>query len=510
MNKMKKTDFSISVLFVVGIILVINFFSYKILPFIRIDLTETKQYSISKISKKTVGELDDIVNIKAYFSGNLPSQILSLKQEVSDVLNEYEVFSNGKIRVEYIDPGTSEEMQRELYIAGIPQLTFEVFEKDKRQLVNGYFGIAVSYGDKIEAIPTIKREGAGLEYQLTTAIKKVISERIATIGVVSSNKTANLENEISTAYESLQELYTVNQIEIKADAEIPVNIDTLLVIGPKESFSDEQIKKMENFVNAGKSLILFVDGVRVEQGLVANKNNTGINKLLNKYGFSLRDELVADSRSGMASFSQGFMRFSTPYPFWPKVTKEGFNQNEVSVSSLETVIFPWASSIDVTSAQDDKTYSNLALTSSKSWTLSENFNIVPNNISAPSGDIKERVLAISVSGKANYDNVENKKDVFKGKIILVGDSDFILDNFLQQNPDNLTFFQNIVDSISLDNDLIAIRSKVVSSRPIKEDLSDGAKSAMRYVNVFGVTLVVVVFGMARYYARRKSKFVDEL
>ena len=160
-KKINKADTSITALFLIGIIIAVNFLSYQL--FFRWDLTQNKVYSISKVSKNTVGKLDDIVNVKAYFSENLPGQLFSLRQEVEDILDEYQNYSNGKIKIEYIDPNDDEETQRELYMIGIPQLTFETYEKDKRELVNGYMGIAISYGDNTEVIPAVKQNTSDLE-----------------------------------------------------------------------------------------------------------------------------------------------------------------------------------------------------------------------------------------------------------------------------------------------------------------------------------------------------------
>jgi len=80
---LKNSDFGIAVIIIIGILVVVNFFSYQI--FYRWDLTDNKDYSISKASKKTVQNLDDIVNVKVYFSRNLPSQYITLEQEVGDI-----------------------------------------------------------------------------------------------------------------------------------------------------------------------------------------------------------------------------------------------------------------------------------------------------------------------------------------------------------------------------------------------------------------------------------------
>src|SRR5271169_1628798 len=123
-NLLNKTNLGISAVIVIGILAVINFFSYSI--FYRWDLTQNKDYSISSISKNTVANLDDVVNIKAYFSENLPSQYLNLRQEVGDILDEYSSYSKGKIKVEFIDPKDDPDTQSALEAAGIPQLQFNV------------------------------------------------------------------------------------------------------------------------------------------------------------------------------------------------------------------------------------------------------------------------------------------------------------------------------------------------------------------------------------------------
>ena len=506
-KKIKKTDLSITILILIGIIVVVNFFSYQI--FFRMDLTQGKNYSISKASKKTVKNLPDIVNIKAYFSDNLPNQFISIRQEVKDILDEYRVFSNGKINIKFISPKDDEETMRELYMEGIPQLTFQVYEKDNLQLVKGYMGITINYGGKTETIPAIQQTN-DLEYQITTAIKKVSSDDIAVVGFLTSNGTASLENNIKTVYKELQKLYSIQSVEFTDDNnEIPENIDTLIIVGPKEEFSDEQLSSINSFIARGGSLIVLLDGVNIENGLQAIKNTTNFNVLLEKYGITVNKDLVADKRNSMASFTKGFFTFSQNYPFWPKIDKNGFDQNNISVANLENVVFPWVSSINIDENKiEPKNISYLAFTTDKAWSITDNYNISPESITQSQSGNKKYNLAVAINGGLS-DAYSDSEEKLKGKIIVVGDSDFIQDGFLRNNPDNLNFFQNLVDSLSLDDDLINIRSKEITSRPIKE-LSDSAKIAIRYINVFGITFLVIIFGMIRYYSRRKKSFVDGL
>jgi gliding-associated putative ABC transporter substrate-binding component GldG len=492
-KKLKKSDLGVSVLLIIGILVVVNFLSYQI--FTRFDLTENKAYSISQVSKKTVKELDDIVNIKVYFSEDLPSQFITLRQEVGDILDEYEAYSDGNIRIEFINPDDDESTARELYTKGIPQLTFQTFEKDKAQVVNGYMGMTISFGDNTEVIPVLDKDTSSLEYQVTTAIKKITAEQMATIAFLASNGTANLQQEISSAYQAVSELYSVDIVDLAEQEEIPAAITTLIIAGPKEEFSEAQLETLEAFLARGGNVLALVDGVLIEQGLQARANNTGLESLLAERGVSLENNLVADVRNAMASFSQGFMTFSTNYPFWPKITSDSFNKDNSAVSGLESVVLRWASSLDIASEQEENIIP-LAYTSPKAWQEKDKFNLNPQQNIRKSGDQKFTLAALIEAGQEG-----------EGRIIVVGDSDFIVNN---NNADNLTFFQNLVDSLSLDDDLISIRSKTVTSRPIQEDLEDGTRGFIRYANIFGVTIVVLVFGMTRYYLRRKSRFIDEL
>ncbi len=502
----QKADLGITAIIIIGIIAVINFFSYQI--FYHWDLTQNKDYSISKASKQIAGKLDDMVNIKVYFSKNLPSQYISLRQEAGDILDEYAAYSNGKIRVEFIDPGDNEEIKSELYMLGIPELQFNVLEKDKYQVVKGYLGIAAQYGDKTEAIPVVESTD-NFEYQATLAIKKVTSGKMAAVGFITGNGAAGPDSEISAAYQKSQELYQHRQIDLAKEKEIPDDIDTLIIAGPKEKFSDEQLKAIDAFLMKGRSILILADGVKVEEGLIASVNDTGLNDLLEKYGIKINSDLALDVSSGIVSFTQGYITFSVNYPFWPKVSRQGFDQENAAVAKLESLVLPWASTMEVATDKIDKInrISYLARTTDKAWRQKDNFNLNPQQNFSPSGGQGIFNLAVAISGK--FASAYNNGETDNGRLIVVGDSDFIKDGFLRGAPDNLIFFQNIVDSLSLDEDLINIRSKGISDRPLGE-LSDGAKAAIRYLNIFGLTIIAVIFGMARYYIRRRSRFVDEL
>lgn len=500
-NFLNRANSGLTIIIIIGILGVLNFFSYQF--FYRLDLTQNKDYSISKISKNTAGQLEDVLTVKAYFSNNLPSQYLNLRQEVGDILEEYANYSGGKIKVEFIDPKDDAAIQRDLYLLGIPELQFNVLEKDKYQVVKGYLGIAVQYGDKKEVIPVVQNTG-NLEYQITLAIKKVTNKIDATLGFVTSNGTVNINEEMSDAYKKLEELYKIRDIDLSKVKEIDSSVKTLIIAGPTVKFSDSQLKIIDKFLIKGGSILFLVDGVKIEEGLTARANELGLEKLFSSYGLKLNKDLVADTNSGMASFSQGYITFSTNYPFWPKVIKAGFDKTNVAVSKLESLILPWASSVEILEDKIDKEnkFWHLAKTSDKAMAQTGQFNLNPESISFAGAGRGQYDLAVGIFGKFN--SAFDKTASGNGRIILVGDSDFIRDKFVRGMPDNMIFFQNIVDSLSLDEDLINIRSEEISDRPLR-DLSDPEKVLIRYLNIFGITVIVIAFGLVRYFLRRRKR-----
>ena len=87
---------------VLGILAVVNFFFVR--HFARIDLTQDKRYTLTTSTKEVLGNLDDIVTIKFYFSKKIPSYLVNLKRDVTDLLDEYRAYAGGNITLKLIDP----------------------------------------------------------------------------------------------------------------------------------------------------------------------------------------------------------------------------------------------------------------------------------------------------------------------------------------------------------------------------------------------------------------------
>ena len=94
----------------------------------------------------------------------------------------------------------------------------------------------------------------------------------------------------------------------------------------------------------------------------------------------------------------------------------------------------------------------------------------------------------------------------ESRIVVVGDGEFFVDDKGGNDRDNLLFFQNMVDWLMQDEDLIGIRSREVTDRPLRA-VSDPTKRFVKYANMLGSPLLVVVFGIVAWQIRRRRRIV---
>ena len=87
----------------------------------------------------------------------------------------------------------------------------------------------------------------------------------------------------------------------------------------------------------------------------------------------------------------------------------------------------------------------------------------------------------------------------KGRFIVVGTSSFIANRYLGFNG-NRDLFMNMVNWLSADEDVMAIRAKDPEDRPL--NMNARQVGIMFYMSVFGLPLGVVLAGLSVWWRRR--------
>jgi ABC-2 type transport system permease protein len=167
-------------------LLMINAWLYPLYG-LRLDLTEQKEYTISQTTKDIIQNLDEPLLLRGYFSERTHPYLSPLVPEITDMLKEYEVASNGMIKVEIVDPLTDPDIEAEANQSyGIQPTPFQISDRNENSIINSYFNILVRYGDQTAVLGygdliEISQDMSGvsvslknLEYDLTSAIKKTV------------------------------------------------------------------------------------------------------------------------------------------------------------------------------------------------------------------------------------------------------------------------------------------------------------------------------------------------
>jgi ABC-2 type transport system permease protein len=154
----------------------------------RADVTEGRLYSISEATRNYLGQLQEPLTLRGYFSAQTHPLLAPLVPQLRDLLREYEVAGDGKVRVEFVDPLEEPELEREAAEKyGIRPVAFQTASKYQAGVVNSYFDILVLYGGEYDKLGfrdliEIKADGESQldvrlrnpEYDLTRAIKKAL------------------------------------------------------------------------------------------------------------------------------------------------------------------------------------------------------------------------------------------------------------------------------------------------------------------------------------------------
>ena len=494
---MKTAKISSTIILMTVIVIVVNILSENYS--FRLDFTEGKEYTLSKATRDILKNLDKPVTITAYFSKDLPPNIGNISGILKDMLIEYGNRSNGMVVYKFVNPNEKEELEQEAMKNGIQPVMINVREKDQVKQQKAYLGAIVSIGEEKESIPFFQ-PGAAMEYALSTAIKKLSVVNKPAIGLIQGHGEPTV-NEIPQVYTELGILYTVESFMMTDTSNIPEKYKTIAIIRPTDTISAVQLVKLDNFLARGGSIFLALNRVEGDFSTATGKAvSTGLEDWLMQKGLTISDNFVVDASCGAVTVQQQqnnfIMTTQISFPYFPVISK--FADNPVT-RGLESVVMQFASPITY-SGDTTKRFIPLAYSSDQSGTVRSPlyFDVQrqwTQNDFPMSGIVVAAVLEGKLSG--NMDS----------KIVLVSDGDFAVSGNQRggQIPqDNVSLMVNSVDWLSDDTGLIDLRTKEVTSRPVKE-MPDGKKAFLKWLNFLLPIVLIIIYELIRMQVNRNKR-----
>jgi ABC-type uncharacterized transport system involved in gliding motility auxiliary subunit len=530
----------------------------------RFDITQNKIYTVSDASKKILSGLKAPVQVNFYITpaDKMPTGIKTLEQEISGKLDELRIASKNKLnyKVFYIEAAKLIEAQQQnakgkqtaansleqtLQEKGIVPFQVESIDRDALGVRLVYSAITISYLDKNEEIiqRVLPQNIPDLEYLLLSRIVKLTTVNRPKVALFSPAQGGQLSPEIIKAlvsmgkqvpqtqyvdvFQSLESLvrnngYEYERIRLNKENPISEGTGTLLILDP-ESLDDAQLYEINKFLCQGGSVLIAAEGFDYSFQMVPGKGldifsrklDLSINKLIQKWGVSVNDKMLMDEDCQIINVSSnqnmGPFTITTPVkiPNQIVVRQQSFNNKAAIMNRLSALFYLWGSSLDVSdeiikSASLKKTL--LFASSSRSWLVPyDNGTIKSESLEFPkAGSPGKFPLAVILEGQFS--------DTFKtgpianlkpGKLVIIGCSKMFSDQLIG-GPGNLGLFANIVDSFSIGDALIQIRSKSILDRNIKK-LTDSQKLWFRFIAVAAIPLIWAIYAYIRLLMRRKEK-----
>jgi len=494
MNIKNKNSFIIfSLVLLVGLVL-LNLTSRDI--FTRIDLTDNKMYSLSSSSKNIVSKLDDRLTMKVYFSENLPNELGNTRRYLQDILEEYRAASD-EINFYFHNPQSDKDLEEQARKDGIQPVQMQAIENDEMVVKKVYLGMVLLYEDKKEILPVIQTT-TGLEYMISTKIKSLINANKKTVAFLNLDK--NKEIKAETLSSQLNEHYNFRKINIGDD--IPENVDVLLVSAAIDSIDQTTVDNLKKFINSGKKVFMAQSGINTDiQTQQANAIESNIFNFLKDYNLIVKKNLILDGKCGSVQVQERrgifMMNRAMEYPFFPMV--DSFNSSEVIVSDLEQILPFFPSEIEIDSTLNDNITEVVSL-----FTSSNNSGIMENNF-VLSPDPQQNPF-LNLLGQPGKIISALSKLSSGGELLLISDSRFLNDDGGMSVEGNLVFLMNAVDYLAGDKELISLRSREITNRPLDE-IKDSSKKNWKYVNMLLPSILIMSFGFWRI---RKEKHKAEM
>jgi len=506
----------------------------------RLDLTSERLFTLSDGTKKIIGKLDTPVIIRFYCTqsqNDMPVALKNYAKRVEDLLYEYRQASHGQIQIQKFDPQPDSDAEDSAKLDGV-----------EGEAVGGgavlnlgekvYLGVAISCVDQKTALPFLDptREKL-LEYDLTRAISHVINPQKQILGVMSALPLMGQMNPMMARMgqggqepwvlvTELKRDFEVKQVDMnveKIDDDIPV----LLVVHPS-NISDKAQYAIDQFVLRGGKLIACLDPLSVVdsrnamgmQNMMQRAATGGstLDKLLKAWGLDFDVNKVISDKNYVTQIRRGDR--PAPEATWLSLTPEAIDQNDPVTAQIDSILLPFSGVFTGTPAAGLK-QTVLLKTSGNSQLVDKMMAQFGGDTSkdfAPSG--KEYALAVRLTGKFKTafpdgkpaakpeDKSEDKEDKAKteknsnepglkeskkdGVVVLIGDSDFVYDQFCVQVQNffgqklvspfngNLNLLQNLVEQLMGDSNLISVRSRAVLNRPFTLVKKIQAEAEERY------------------------------
>ncbi len=458
------TNVALSILGVISIAVFVNVIVVQRFDK-RVDLTELRFNSLSEQTMQILKKLDKKVQVIAFFKDTHP-QMPQAKHWLELYQHETKF-----ITVSFKDPDI-ENTLAEKY--NIERDGTTIFDDEKRQ-------------EKVTVVD---------EQKFTSALLKIIQNKTKNVYFLEGHGEHDINDLSNMGYSDVKEElenqnYAVFSHSFLTQSDIPGDCELLVIAGPKNGLSPNEIRLIEKYLAQNGKLLLLLNPSSSAQDI-----NKGLVQLMKKWGVAVGNDLVIDVHKDRYDVLQGpsapvpgfvihditkVMRYPLSFPYTRSVTPIEDRKADLSVKSIAETISPVGFSWGETQRKQDGTFGNY---------------VYNPGVDTP-GPVS---IAVAVEKKIN-ESTETGTGSSLTRIVVFGDSDFAAKFFF--GPPSRDLFLATVNWLTEEEDLIAIRP-IDPSKQVLRRMTDQDAGLVRITSVFLIPLIVFIAGIVVWWLRREG------
>jgi len=530
---------------------------------LRADLTEDRRYTLSEPTRKVLSEIKNDIFVQVYLDGEMPIPFKRLKRSVSEMLDEFRIFSGRKVDYDFINPSESNDPEKRnaLYQSllgkGLNPVNIQDSDPEGGSsqkiifpgMIVNYNGIEVPVNflknnpTMMTAEENLLHSAEGLEYELIQPIATLSSDTIYKVAFIEGHDEIP-EMGVADIIFHMARFFTVDRGVIGGTPGILDKYSAIVIAGPKKEFDENDKFVLDQYImNGGKALWL-VEEVNVDTDSLVMGETTAIYRPLNledqifRYGVRVNAQIVQDMECAQIRIilSSGGVRqqpVSVPWLYFPLLTP--YPDHPIT-RNINRVKGEFSNYIDTVGLDGNIRKSILLSTSGLTRTLSPPFFIslreaemVPeeryfNRSGLPVAVLLEGVFPSAFRNRLTSNLAGDKEfrvrdESVPTKMIVVADGDIIRnevrrtgtvetpfplgqDRYTLEMFGNRDFILNCLNFLIDDNGIMELRSRELKLRLLDGEEVKSRRLFWQTVNIAGPVLLVLVAGFLFGWRRR--------
>lgn len=396
----------------IGILVVLNYLAYQNSQ--RWDLTEDRQFTLAPETLETLEQLPAEVEATAFYTQRMSTEW------AANLLDQYAFHSDGKFEYTFVDPDADPlaAQQAEITQDGT---------------------IVLAMGDQTQRVTAVT------EQELTGALVRLISPDPRKVYFLTGHGERSIQ---AAAEESLSiagriltsKNYNLESLNLLANGEVPEDARLIVVAGPTQPLSSEEVELLGAYLESGGALIVMQEPLPLTDFGEADDPLAGY--LAETWGINLGKDVIVDVNSAQATLVAVGSEYGS----------HAITRDLAGLVSL----MPTARSVTLSENGERAVTTVLVSTTAQAWAETD-VSAMQSEQAEVSPDEGQDILGPVSMAVSAQDNAAD------GRLVVFGDVDFASDGYFTAYA-NGDLFVNAVDWAAGEEELISLTPKETTQR----------------------------------------------